>query len=92
MRGVTKLEKLHMDGYNYLAVSQSGWEAKVFVQIPDIKDGIWYSDDDYKLISLKCGEILALQKHNNLKQPFPIGEAITILKWYEQNEESHEVD
>lgn len=86
MRGITKLEELRMDGYHYLAVSQSGWEVKVFVQIPDIKDGIWYSDDDYKLISLKCGEILALQKHNNLRQPFPIGEAITILKWDEQKE------
>lgn len=87
MRGITKLEKLRTDGYNYLAVSQRGWEAKVFSQIPDIKDDIWYSDDEYKLISLTCGEILALQKHNNLKQPFPIGEAITILKWYEQKKE-----
>lgn len=86
MNGLEELIKMRDKGYKWLAINNESWATRVFIEMPywngDAYKGKWSSHNSMLAITPQNGEILALQKHQTFNQPFPINEAIEVLKRY----------
>ena len=86
MNGLEELINMLYEGYKWLAIHDANWTAKTFKGVPywrgDEYPGKWDSNEPIRTITLKNGEILALQKFHAFDRPFPINEAIEVLKRY----------
>ena len=88
MNGLEELINLRDKGCKWLAINGGNFDAKVFKEMPywrgDVYKGKWNSHNAMWTITLKNGEILALQKHHAFNVPFPINEVIEVLQKYRQ--------
>ena len=86
MNGLEELIEMRDKGCNWLAIHGEKWAARVFRERPywngDAYKGKWSSNNAMWTITPKNGEILALQKYQTFDRPFPINEAIEVLKRY----------
>ena len=86
MNGLEELIKMRDKGYKWLAINNESWATTVFIEMPywngDAYKGKWSSHNSMLAITPQNGEILALQKHQTFNKPFPINEAIKVLKRY----------
>ena len=86
MNGLEELINMRYEGYKWLAIHYANWTAKTFKGMPywsgDDYQGKWDSNKPIRTIIPQKGEILALQKHRAFDRPFPINEAIEVLKRY----------
>lgn len=86
MNGLEELIKMRDKGYKWLAIHGEDWVAKTFKKMPYWCKagwfGAWDSNNGSEMITPLADEILALQKHQTFDRPFPINEAIEVLKRY----------
>lgn len=86
MNGLEELIEMRDKGWKWLAINGENWVARVFIEMPywngDAYKGKWSSHNAMWKITPKNGEILALQKHQTFDRPFPINDAIDVLKRY----------
>lgn len=86
MNGLEELIEMRDKGYKWLAINSKNRVAKTFKAMPYWCADAWteaFETDEFSvLITPKNGEILALQKHQTFDRPFPINEAIEVLKRY----------
>lgn len=89
MNGLEELIEMRDKGYKWLAINGKDLDASTFKEIPYWHDDTWdvaFNSNGVRVrgvVGPVNGEILALQKHQTFDRPFPINEAIEVLKRYQ---------